>query len=356
MKKRMKPILSFAMAIIMALAISNPVMAKESNTQDKNGNTVADMQATGGLSSCVKFGNTIYYTINFEPCEGIYALGKNKTKSTRILKKHGGFTDLSHYGKWMYFIWDKDGGGNGCSITSNSWLCKVNLNGTGFEQICRASSCMIRDDILYYQKCKYGIDPYNGCLSDVEIGKIGKIDLRTGQKSLLPGSNKYLVALEKNKIYYYSYDKSENTSIVYSMNENCKNKKKLFMQKDPWRWDPKIIYNNSLYWIDNNTLYRFYLSSGKVDNLCSVNESYVDIVDIKDGKVYILDSKKLYSVSIKSGKKKYIFTTNGYECDIQDNYILYTKGIMRKSVPYQGLFCYNRKVKKTVKLQHWYIQ
>ena len=99
MKKSIKPILLFIMAVIMLVPFSNPVMAKESNTEDKNGNSVADMQI-GSFATCagenIKIGNEIYYTINSEPYDdGIYKINKKATKIKRVLKKQGGIRYMS---------------------------------------------------------------------------------------------------------------------------------------------------------------------------------------------------------------------------------------------------------------------
>ena len=360
MKKCIKRILSFVMAITMMFSVSNPIMAKESNTQDKNGNSVADMQLTGGLSYCfgpgcsIKIGNEIYFTINLSPREGIYKINKNATKATAIIKKHGSFTNLSRYGKWIYFIWDKDGGANGCSITSDSWLYKAKLNGTDLTKICRATSCMIRNNTLYYQKSKHGLDKSEGYATDLGTGKIGKINLKTGEQSTLPGSNMYLAAVEKNRIYYYSNNGSKNT--LYAITGNGKNKEKLITEKDVWGVI-KIIYNNTLYWTNNNALYKQSLGTKKTKKLCSIDG---EITDIKDGRVYVTTNSqnaKLYSVSIKNGKKKYIATPRKRAAKVYGNYVLYSKTIDLPDHSYRGrLYSYNLKTKKSVRLLQWYEQ
>ncbi|MDD6207595.1 MAG: DUF5050 domain-containing protein [Clostridiales bacterium] len=364
MRKSIKHILAFVLAVMMSVSFSNPVMAKESNTVDKNGNSVVDMQQSFGRGCSIKIGDEIYYTVNLEPREGIYKINKKATKTQRILKKSGSIGCLSHYGKWIYFIWDKDGGGNGCSMEENSWLCKVKLNGTGFKTICRSNRCMIRNDMLYYQKTKNDYDQY-GYRTDIDIGKIGILNLKTGKKSTFKGKNMHLTAVENNKIYYFTSNEQEN--ILYSMDTKGKNRKKL--QKD-YEWWNSIIYDDCLYWIDQNKLYKKSFMTKKTKKLCAFkNLSEDGIVDIKNDKVYIVagnDSKvKLYSISIKSGKKKCIMKLyeQSLEWRIYGNYVIASRQWWNKTYTDKNnhiynveLYSYNLKTKKRVRLLTWFEQ
>lgn len=364
MKKSIKQILSFIMAFIMLVPFSNSVMAKESNTEDKNGNSVVDMQ---NWNKDIKIGDEIYFTINLEPYEGIYKINKKATKTKTVLKKPGSITHMSHYGKWIYFIWDKGGGGNGCIIAdfdSEMWLCKVKTDGTGFKTICRSNSCMIRNDILYYQKIKHDYDEDSerkGFKIDIDTGKIGKLNLKTGKKSTFKGKNMHLKAVEKNKIYYYIDKKNE--SILYSMDAKGEHRKKLKKEKSIW---DKIIYNNSLYWISGNKLYKKSFKTKKTKKICAIKNLFSGNIDIKKDKIYVLagnySKQKLYCVSIKSGKKKCIMKSRGYGHKIYGNLVI-GRRYMGKDYKDKNnnlynteLYSYNLKTKKKVQLLRWYEQ
>lgn len=363
MKKIMRQTLSLLLAVIMLVPCSDSVMAKASNTEDKNGNLVADMQ-TGGVinypGTNIRNGKDIYYTINRSPYNGIYKINKKATTIKRIFKKKGGIAHMSHYGKWMYFILDKDGGVNGSALGSNSWLCKVKLNGTGFKQICRSDNCMIRDNMLYYQKTKQGYeDEGDLCKSDIDTGKIGILNLKTGKKSTFSGGNMHLKAVEKNKIYYYTDNNS-----LYSMNANGNNRKKLTEEKDVYA---KYIYNNSLYWINGNQLYKKAFKTKETKKLCVIkNLPEEGIVDIKKDEIYVLVGKhpkqNLYSVSINSGETKCIMKSSGFCCKIYGNVVVGSRYLAKE---YRGknnriyntdLYSYNLKTKKRVRLLGWFEQ
>lgn len=363
MRKSMKQILSFAMAVILLVLFSNSVIVKASNTVDKNGNSVADMQI-GNFCYCfggnIKIGNEIYYSINRYPCEkGIYKINKKGTKTKLVLKKQGKISHMSHYGKWLYFIWDKEALENDCSLTENSWLCKVKCDGTGFKKICRSNSCMIRNDRLYYQKTKYAYDQWGELKSDIDTGKIGTLNLKTGKRSTFQGSEMHLKAVEKNKIYYYT-----DNNILYSMDANGKNRKKLIKDNDIFS---KIIYNHCLYWNKGNKLYKKSLKTKETKKMCTIkNLSKGRIVDIKKDRVYVVAGnyrkENLYKVSIKSRKKKCIMKSCGFSCKIYGNVIVGGRHLAKEYKDKNNrmynseLYSYNLKMKKRVRLLVWFEQ
>ena len=358
MKKTVKHIISLIMVAIMLITLTEPAVVEASNTKDKYGNLVADMQSRSWNQS-IKIGDEIYYTQNHEPYEGIYKINKNGTKSELVYKLNGGISHFSRYGKWLYFIWDKDGGGIRCSLTNDSWLCKVKLEGTGFKVICRSNSCMIRNNMLYYQKTKHGYDKWGEHIVDIDTGKIGKINLKTGKKSTFKGKNIHLVAVEKNKIYYYKPTKQD--SILYSMNANGKAQKKLKKVKGAWVIEG-IIYNNSLYWKSGSKLYKKSFKRGKTRKICSVKG--LDIYDIKNGKIYAKTMKKVYTISMKTGKKTCILKSSNsiYGAKVYGNLIIVYEWLKKDYTNKNGklyntrLYSYNIKTKKKVTLIKYYEQ
>lgn len=245
-------------------------------------------------------GKWTYYAID----NTIYKLDSQSgvVKKVKQIKSAFEIMNISYYNKYLYFTVNYYIGTDG----ANCYVCRMKLNGSGYEKLARGNKPVIYGNKIYYMSLKHIKE--EGQEYDDIIG-IGSMSLAGREKKLLIKNNKknnisWNLEVEAGKIFYVqSFDTSKKMCLMeYGI--KSADKKKIFSYSG---WMQIVSAEGDYVYLqmENNPEYVAGIYEIKTNKLYKKSlESQASVIGGKNGMIYYssYETNSTYAYFAKENK------------------------------------------------------